>query len=95
MAGEVAHVHTLRQRERNRQRLDPEGAEQGLPDAHTAVVSFRDSQGASFTFHYELDWGATRNQAFVKEYRVHDGAKALREISTTLKKKSRRGDSNP
>jgi len=67
----------------------PARAEQELPDHHAAVVSFKDSQGQSFAFHYELDWAATRNLASVKEYRVHDGAKALRDISATLKKKAR------
>ncbi len=64
----------------------PTRVAQGLPDQHTAIVTFEDSQGTRFELSYDLDWGATRNRMSVREYTVHDGAKALRDMSKDVKK---------
>lgn len=59
----------------------------GLPDRHEAVVTFTDSQGRSFPpLRSVLDWSSYWQREQVTVYGPHHSAKALREISATIKR---------
>jgi hypothetical protein len=62
----------------------PRRAEADLRDHHDAVVTFKDPQDKEHCFEYALDWGATRKRMYATTYGVHDGVKALREISKKM-----------
>jgi len=62
----------------------PRRAEADLRDHHDAVVTFKDPQDKEHCFEYVLDWGATRKRMYATTYGVHDGVKALREISKKM-----------
>ena len=57
----------------------------GLPDRHDAVVQFKDSRGKNTALSFVLDWSPLWSRSVVTEYKMHDAAKALREINATLK----------
>jgi hypothetical protein len=65
----------------------PSRFESGLPDRHRAEVHFQDAKGRELgPLVAHLDWGAFKGRRWVTVYGVHDAAKALRDISSTLKK---------
>lgn len=56
-----------------------------MQEGHDAVVTFKDPQDVEHCFECVLDWGAIRNRMYGTTYGVHDGVKALREISERLR----------
>lgn len=60
-------------------------AASNLPHLYTADVAFQDSRRRqTFEFQFKLDWKAIMGRGFVRVYNVHDGARALTEISKAL-----------
>ncbi len=65
----------------------PERAETDLPQRYEASVSYKDAHHRALpTTPAVLDWGAYLGRRWVSVYTMHDAAKALREMSKTLRK---------
>jgi hypothetical protein len=60
--------------------------ESDLPRHHKATVDFADSHGRRYTLDSILDWDAYFGRSQVSVYGTHHSAKALQEISTTMKR---------
>jgi hypothetical protein len=61
-------------------------ADTELPDHHTAVITYSDSQGERYTTEAVLDWRMVKDREAVVIYGAHHAGQALREISKTLGK---------
>jgi hypothetical protein len=59
-------------------------SEAGLPDAHSATASFKDSRGRPFSFSYALDWEPHMKRGSLVTFGEHEAAEALRKIRETL-----------
>jgi hypothetical protein len=59
--------------------------ESDLPRRYEATVDFTDSHGHAYSLDSILDWDAYFGRSQIEVYGAHHGAKALREISATLK----------
>lgn len=64
---------------RARQRTD-------LPEQHVGIVSYGGIDGALRQSPVVLDWSLYRSRRWVTIRSIHDGAKALREMSQTMRK---------
>ena len=60
--------------------------ESDLPRHHEATVGFADSHGRTYSLDAVLDWDAYFGRSQVAIYGTHHSAKALQEISTTIKR---------
>jgi hypothetical protein len=59
----------------------------GLPERYRVNVNARDSQGRTLpTLAYALDWGPVIHRGHMVVYGTHHAAKALQEISSSLRK---------
>lgn len=59
-------------------------AKSALPDRHDATITYRDSQGESYTVEAVLDWRFVKDREMVTIYGAHDAAKALREMGKAM-----------
>lgn len=58
-----------------------------VPSLHELVVRYNGAEGQRFKpLHYILDWSAFTSRRWVQQYGVHDAAKALREMQSTIKR---------
>ncbi|WP_430332741.1 hypothetical protein [Rhodococcus sp. ACT016] len=57
----------------------------GLPDSHTVVVTYADSQGRRSSSASVLDFQAHEGRSWVDVKSIHDVAKALKEVENLLK----------
>lgn len=65
----------------------PDRSTSGLPDRHQAVVAFSDSQGHQLPeLESVLDWEVYKGRQWVTTYGTHEVAKALREMSKTMRR---------
>ena len=65
----------------------PERTDLDVPNRHELVVQFHGAEGQRFKpLNYVLDWTAYTNRRWVQQFGMHDAAKALREIQSTVKK---------
>lgn len=57
-----------------------------LPQRHDVEIEFRDSQGTRLHATAVLDWTQYQGRSWIETYSVHHVAKALRELSKTVRK---------
>ncbi|WP_435745396.1 hypothetical protein [Nocardioides sp. SYSU DS0663] len=65
----------------------PERSNVDLTGRHEVVVTFSGADGRRFKpLRYVLDWNTFTNRRWVQQYGIHDAAKALREMQSTVKR---------
>lgn len=58
-----------------------------MPRKYSARVAFKDSRGREgFEFTFEIDWQVLIDRGFITIYKMHDAARALRDIGELLGK---------
>jgi hypothetical protein len=67
--------------------IEREPLKDDLPSSHTAVVSYSDRDGHSWTDTYVLDVDAGRGQMHVEAFGIHHAAAALRGIEKAIAKR--------
>lgn len=65
-------------------RTDPR-EEVGLPRLHTAVVTYKDSQGQESKFTYALDWTPWFYRSALVTHDLHKGVETLQKIEKAIK----------